>query len=489
MVSIITASTMFVTMLGGCGKKDNKDKNINTSSSNSSIENNNKNENVNQTEKYSIEKEIFNNTRNNINNLFNNLSDETVNNTSLILLLDLLAPEDENGKIDASIISEFKSKIDSDNMMDEFNSFIDVLENTITVDNKFISISEILPNEQTDEKEILSNIESIVKNIINLSNDNKNKKQIVKEFDKIYTQFVEEDEIEFNGVKFKVRDLNYANRAIVQAYARIANNYCANYVSEEKRNAVDKRTNDQNNKAYIKTKLEILSNYMVEKSETDINKLFTKEYEALDEFEVSLTDEQKKYTINYLNLKYLDSDKVSNKDKNSVLDSYSDEKVKEAISAIDIINTYNINNQNDLIILSDLLVDTYENTEKGKIDTIALDFVQYNSIMLLSTADEFTTKDNNPYFNNLYLFFTKQDFIHKTNTGESKVMWQEVSDGTKFICNEIIVYTLNKMPKINNIDSYKKIINTNLTESIQYIQNTVNGECEKVDSTEFIKIK
>lgn len=482
MVAVALASTMFASMLVGCSNKDDNKKETPKTNTSVSTETNNE-----STSKYAVEKQIYDKTVTNLDKSFD-LSENTIRNTSLILLLDILAPEDENGKINAEVISEFKSKIDTDNMMSDFNSFIDVLENTIITTDKFISISDKLPNEETDQKEVLANIENITKNIMELSKDNKNKDQIVSEYDKLYTLFVEEDSIKVDNKEFEVRDLSYSNRAIAQAYARVANNYAKGYVTEAKRDAMDSRTNDQNNKAYIKTKLEILSNYMVEKSETDIAKLFEKEYDALNKYNVS-TKEQTKYTIDYLNLNYLDSDKVSNKDKNSTLDDYSDENVNSAIFAIDEITTYNINNQDNLIILSDLLVDNYENSENGKIDSIALDFVQYNSIMLLNTADESTTKDNNPYFKNLYLFFTKQDFVHKTNNGESKVVWQEVSDGTKFMCNEIIVYTLNKLPEVKNIDSYKEMANKNLAQSIQYIQNTISGECEKIDSNEFVKVK
>ena len=39
------------------------------------------------------------------------------------------------------------------------------------------------------------------------------------------------------------------------------------------------------------------------------------------------------------------------------------------------------------------------------------------------------------------------------------------------------------------MDQYIEKSQTNLTESIQYIQNTVTGECEKVEASEFVKTK
>lgn len=475
-VAFSLATLMLATSMSGCSKKQE----TNASPENSITYG---------VDPYEAEKNIFNTTTNNIKKLFPEMDEETINNASLIILLNILAKEDENGKINADAISNFKSIIDSDKMMSDFNSLIDVLENKAITQNNLINISEVLPNELSEDALILSNIELITKGIMSANN----KEEIVSGFNKIYTLFVDEDEIEMNGIRFEVRDLNYANRAIAQSYARIAAYYSRNYISEDQYSDIDRRTNDQNNKAYIKTDLEILSNQMEEKSEIDVVGLFNDKYISAENFlsdKINTSDNSIENLINYINLDYIASDKVSTKDKRTILVEYEDKKVSDSLLLIDAIHTYNMKKQNDIVLNSELLVDV----ENNETDKIALDFVQFNSIKLLNTvSDDSTFNDiyNNPYFQNIYKYFTKQNFTHKYMENgsivEKTIIWQEISNGANFVNNEIIIYTLNKLPKVNGIDSFIEMSQENLSESIQYIQNRVTDECKKVDAKEFIK--
>ena len=272
--------------------------------------------------------------------LFPNMNDEVVYNSTLTLLLSELAKEDENGKISADVISNFKSRIDTNNIMTDFNTFLDALENGMIKDKKIITVSNILPEDLKGDKQILSIIEGVTSNIINSNN----KEEIVSEFNKIYTLFVEEDEIEVNGLKFEVRDLTYANRAVAQAYARTSAYYARNYITDEQYSRIDKRTNNQNNKAYIKTDWEILGNQMNEVSKVDVVSLLESKYAAFNNLlngKISLSAGDEKDIVNYLNLKYLTSDKVATKDRRTVLVDYEDSKISDTISAIDAITEYN----------------------------------------------------------------------------------------------------------------------------------------------------
>ena len=360
---------------------------------------------------YENEKNLVSLTRTNIKSLFPTMNEDVVNNASLIILLDELAKEDENEKIKADVISNFKAKIDTDNMMSDFNSFLDTVEQSMIENKALVSTNNLVIEK---DKEILSRIELITSNIIK-----GNKEEKETNFDLIYTLFVKEDEITYNGLTFDVRDLSYSSRAIASAYARTSAYYAKNYISKEEYSKIDDRTNNQNNKAYIKTKLEILSNQMEEKSLVDVNKMFSDEYEVTKltiNGKVNVEEENIKNLVNYINLEYLDSDKVSNKDKNSILGEYTDEKVSNTLLTIDAITKYNLENTNDIILLSNLLVDSYKETETGKLDKVTLDYIQFNSIMLLNTTKEDSTKEEiykNLYFQNIYKYFTKQNFTHK----------------------------------------------------------------------------
>ena len=426
-------------------------------------------------------------TKKGIKDLFPTMNQEIVENASLIILLDEIKNENENGKLSADIISKFKAKVDVDNMMNDFNSFLNELEQSMIEQRKLLTISNLVVDK---DEQILSKIEKITDNII--KGDENAKKT---NYDLIYKLFVEEDEITYDGLTFKVRDLSYSGRALAATYARTSDTFAKDYVAKDKREKLDARTNDQDNKAYIKTDLEVLANQIDEKSLVDVNKEFTSEYKSTKDLingKINVTEESVEDLVEYLNLEYLNSDRVATKDKNAVLENYSEEKVYNTLLTVDAITEYNKNNTNNIILLSNLLVSDYENTTTGKIDKVVLDYIQFNSIKLLNTTTVETSATelfNNPYFQNIYLYFRGADFTHKyTKDNVVNVNAQDVSEGTRFIANEIVNYTLSKRPNIFEYKGYKEKLESNLLESIQYIQNTVMGECAKIDTEKF-KIK
>ena len=473
--ALSAAGFIFVTGLTGCKSKENKTETVNNSV-------------VTMVE----------DTTNKIAAIIPEASDEVVDNASIMLLLDIIAKEDENGKISADVISEFKSKLDVDNMINEFTSFLDMIGFNTKESGKVEKVSTVLPEELKNDKIILSNIETILENIIKYSKEG-NKDGVVTEFNKIYTLFVEEKEIEINGTKFEIRDLTFPSRAVATTYAETAGFYSTNYVTEDKLAKLDDRTNDQNNKAYIKSKLEILANQMEEKSRVDVIGLFDDKYAEITKLingKVNLSESTIKNLVNYMNLKYINGDEVATKDMNALVGEYEDQKVIDVITAIEAINTYNFNNQKNIIPFSSFLVGEHLNTDTGKTDKIALDFVQYNTIMLNNTDDVETYDElsKNPYFKNVFKYFTKQDFTHIQKDEKGKqvnndIVWQHISDGVNFVNYQVILSSLNKLPQVSNIDNYKAITEENFGESIQYIQNTIMDECKKVDTKEYILTK
>ena len=474
MVALSLATLMFVMSMVGCKSKENK-----TQKTEVSI--------VTTVEE----------TNNNIDLILPEASDEIVENASIMLLLDVIAKKDENGKINADNISQLKSKIDADDMLNEFISFLDMVGSNIKDNGEVVKVSTVLPEELKNDKLILSKIEVILENIIKYSNEG-NKGKVVEEFNKIYTLFVEEKEIEVDGTKFQILDLSFPSRAVATTYAETAAYYSRNYISKDKYSRIDERTDDQNNKAYIKSKLEILANDMEEKSEVDVISLFNNKYEEVKVLlngKVNLDEETIKNLVNYVNLKYLYGDKVSTKDMNTLVGEYDEEKVSNVVLAVEAINKHNLNNQSSFIPYSSLLVSEYLKTDSGKADKIALDFVQYNAIMLNNTAKDditYLTLSNNPYFKNVFSYFTKQNFTHVTKDENGKkvnneIVWQHISDGANFVNYQVILGSLNKYSKVKNVDNYISVTEENFGQSIQYIQNTILGECTKVDTKVYIK--
>lgn len=432
---------------------------------------------------YEKETELVDTTKSKIKTIFKDMNEDVILNSAIIIDLDELAKEDENGKVNADVISNFKNKIDSNNMMSDFNTLVDALENYMITENKIITTSDIVVN--ADDKKILSNIENITKNIIDGKDINEN-------FDKLYKLFVEEDSITIDEFEFEIRDLSFSSRVIASTYARVGAYYSRNNIKEEEYSKMDRRTNDQNSKAYIMTKLEILNNLMDEKSIIDVNTVFNNKYESASNLlneKVKLSSGDSKDLINYINLEYLNSDLVATKDKREILGGYDDSKMTDTMLAIDSINEYNFKNQDKIIVFSDFLIDEYAKTSTGTIDEISMNFVEYNSLMARKTITDdadFSQVFNNPYFQNIYKYILKQDTVYKyeDENGKNKeytIIYQEVSDSVQLINNETIKYTLSKLPDVKYMEDYIKQSESNVEESIQHIQNVVTGECEKVD--------
>ena len=445
----------------------------------------------NSTISYQNEEDMISTLKNNLKNIAPDMTEEKLTDASLILSLDLVAQKDENGKIRSDIMDYFKNKVDVDSMMDNFNSFEDVIETNIITEGKFVSISSILPSELKEDKELLGYIENIVKKLMDASL-NKDKETVNNEFDKIYTLFVLEDNLTVDGTEFEVRDLGYPIRSIAEAYARCAAYYGRNYVKQDKLDALDKRTNMQNNKAYIRETLAIMANNIEEVSDVNIVAEFDDKYtmfEQLLDGKIKTSVGNQKDLINCLNLKYLEGTHVSTKDKNTILNNYDEKQLNDTMLTTDSITEFNRTHQNQMILFSNLLVKDYLNTDTGKTDKLALDFIQYNTMMLLNDKEsikDFSTLFNNPYFKNIYMYFTKQDLTYKHKVDgkvvDDKIVWQDISDGVNFVNYEMIAYTLNQFPYLKaDFENYgfAQKIQNNQIESIQYIEEVYTGECKK----------
>lgn len=428
---------------------------------------------------------LFDSTKKGIVALFPTMNPDVVENAALILMLDEIAKEDENEQIKANYMSLFKSKIDSDNMIDDFNSFLDTLEQAMIDEEKTIETWNLVIEE---DSEIISNLESITQNIIN-----GNESAIKTNFEIIYKLFVKEEKVNVNGLDIEIRNLSYSGRAVADAYARTSAYYARNYITEKEYAKIDERTDAQNSKAYIKTKLEVLRNLMNEKSEINVNDAFNNEYASTKSNlngKINTSEVNIENLVNVLNLEYLNSDKVSTKDRNNILGEYSDENVSNVLITIDAITKYNQSNK-DSILLSNMLIDKYAKTETGKLDKIALDYIQYNAMSLLNTTNagsSFNEVYSNGYFQNLYKALTKQNLVCKYTDGTKvTINYQDLSDGAKVAINEIILFVMNERPNLKKGKGFEDRANSNVLDSVQYIQNTMLGECKKVEGNQFVK--
>ena len=445
--------------------------------------------------------QVVDETNNKIESIMPEMNDEITNNTSIILLLDLIASKDANGKVSAEDMSKLKSRIDADNMVRDFNNFQDNLQKKMLEEKKVIRISEVLPEELAQDKTILSQIEDILENIFNATN----KEEALTHFDKLYSLFALGKELEIDGVNYKISDLTLVSRAIANTYAETGTVQSRNYITEDQAKVMDKVLNDQNNKAEIRTRLEVLYNLMDSKSAIDVEATFNAKYEEITkklEGKVNLTPEVIKDLVNYANMKYLESDKVTIEDKNKVVKDYSDEKVNDVLLGIEAILKYSIDHSDDAIRLSNLYIDAYKETDSGKTDTVATDFAESNSIYLSNTKDlaldengniNYNKLRNNPYFANTITYLTKDNFTHSQKQDdeiiETNIIWNEISNGANLVNNMIVLATLRSLPEYSNQENNIEIAESNLIEAIKANEKSVLGECIIKDYTVFVKTK
>ena len=430
--------------------------------------------------KNDLTKALVGNTQNLIKTKFDELSEDVTYDSSIVLLMDLIEPKNESGKIGSENMSKLKNKIDPDTMINQYYAMLSTLENKIIVDGEFVYTDELLPEELEAEANMLREIENISKNVMDASKEN-NADKVKEEYSKMEKLFVGEERIENNGVEIFIRDLGYSRRMLSQEYAKVALYYARNYITEEQINKMDSRTDAQSSLPYIKEFLTVVSNTMVEKSYNNVSAEFNGKYREISEKldgKVTLDSYIQENLVNYANLDYLNSDLVSTKDRNDILKEFEEKELKDTMLAVDAIVTYNVTNQNDLVVLSDLLVDSKVSvTSAGKTDALALNALEFNTMMSLNTidgVDSYQSLIANPYFNVIYKYVTKQNFEykhydHSNNEITDTIVFQEISASSRFIIDEMVGRTLLMLEeKVNGkvtFDDIKSLAADNLESS------------------------
>ena len=440
-----------------------------------------------------VEDNTFEETVKKIKALNLDLSDKSIKDSTLVLLLSVLAKEDENGKVNADEISKYVNHFDRDAVLEGFDNLLSEVETQMLKGN-FVSVSGVLPEEMSADKTVLKEIEAITKEAL----DNKDNKEIVSDcFVKIYKLFVSGETVD----GFEIDQMDYSTRAVAYSYAREVMFLARNYVSDEDYERIDKRTNDQYSRSELVIKLEKLENDFVEVSDGKAVAMFQKRYEQFHDVliaKVKSSNDVQKLLVNYINIKYL-LNEVTTKDRNEIIGSYTDEDLKAALELIDAIILYNAetygNNKdtNNLISLSKVMIDNTDN------DRIALDYVTKSCMEVLNLVNEDLTYDAlelNGYYDLLCACTVEQDeYKYIGSDGKEntiKFNWHEMSDGVKLVCFEMINFTFSRMPKKvkdNSIfNSYYEVSADMLFRNVQFFQDTLD-DCKPLDKTEYVKTK
>ena len=427
-------------------------------------------------------KSIVNDTNKEIKEIIPELNDELSYDTSIVLLLDEIAKKDENGKINASEMKNLKDSVDTNNIMNNFNATLDIAQQKMIKSGEILNLSGVVYSEK--DQLILSEIEKILNSIIKYKNEN-NEEKLLEEWNKIYDLFALGKKIDGNGLEIKVSDLSYSSRAIANAEVESGIVIARDYIPEDQLKVMDKILNDQNNKAYITSTLEIISNDMpVKESEIDIKKVLNDKYEDIikrldNKIKIDeAVKENIKDLVNYMNIEYLTSSKVSYKDKNVVISEVTEEDLTRVVDLISAINKYNLQNPEDAVAFSGFLIDEFAKTEKGEADSKTLNIIQASTYAL--DANKKVVHDVNSFRNlpsGKYIFdyITKSDIEYNADT----IIWQNTTDGSRLVNYVIIFDALNSLPEFDLKENYIEKANMDINETIKSIEKRINNECIK----------
>ena len=479
-LALLVSVALGVTALGGCtAKKEEKTTSTPELTKNTVIES------------------IVDNTANKIEELTPELTPEMEKNAAIILYLDTIAAKDENGKINVELIKSLKSRIDSTNMTEDFNSFLDEIQQKMITEGKIYEASKLFNlalNEEEkalftdselaeikEDEAILEAIEFTVKLAVDELENGK-----TDSFYVIFKAITEDEPIIVNKNKFYISKLSPAGRALANMYAETVLYYGRNIIPEAEQKLMDSAMDDQNNKAKIASVLDILGNDMpVEESEINVEEVLNSKYTSVINLlkgKVNADEETIKDLVNYINIEYLTSSSVSYKDRNAVYGELTEEEMNAVIDLISAINKYNIKNPDNAVVFKTFLIDEFAKTDKGVADSNVMDYIQFNAYGLETNKDlvtDATSFRKIPYGANIFKYITKDNATFEVGENTIDIIWQNTTDGSGLVCYVIVYDTLKGMKDFGLNDNYIEKTTMDLNETIKSIQKSINDECEK----------
>lgn len=158
--------------------------------------------------------------------------------------------------------------------------------------------------------------------------------------------------------------------------------------------------------------------------------------------------------------------------KNSYYFELEEKILKYSKSIIEIIFEYNLNHDKEKIKISDLFISNFNSDIEKQI----LSFIEdccMNLLRNINISMTFDQLEQNQNFQNIFKFLTRQN-LKVNNDLTNFNHYYEIDENIDLICNEIILYTILKLPKMEYTDLYVECVNSNLFKIISSIKYSIS---------------
>ncbi len=478
---------------GGCAKSVDKEANTNNSAE--------------QIDPDSETLSIINNMKDNLNNNLSNkfyLNDDDQISSITLLNIDYIlksATYDENGNFKSSILTKLYPKgLNTNKELNDLNTFLSKYrEYNLHLDGKeFMTISDYALIEQ--DKIIISKLESMTKELINLVDSNATSEEVNNLFNIMYDFYVKDGSIVVGNKSYKKSDLSNGFSKGSEVFGNIVSVYSRNYVNEETRSKLDKRLNTKDSLYKIEVLLEKFANtnenvinmminddtsYVLTKEDEKVINSFKSIYDIVmdSSSKFNATYDEVKGIVNLANIDYLASDEVSAAALKTIIGEDAGLMIDNATKFIKKADNYNYNNQNDLFVYNNVFINDSENIAN-------LTAIQGSIVTSIRLKANSTDLSNNKYFNFIQYYngySNKASF--KTSDG-SKIVKNDTGRGTRYITNRIFENALEYVKTEENaelVENAISIIDNNNEDRLSELKQINNLIREKCESYELVK--
>lgn len=365
----------------------------------------------------------------------------------------------------------YPNGLNSDKELKDFETFMSKYReyNTeINNTNEFMSLNKYVKID--DDKAIISKLENITIELINIVKNGGNEARIKEIYDLMY-KFYDGKDVTIEGELINKNDLSNGANIASEVFGQITSVYIQSsgtkVVSEKDRESLDNKLKAADRRYRVMTLLETYANtsenikstyidgydtYILNETDKaiikDFENLCVAVKEQLTKKGINVTDEQVKSLVLIRNIDYLASDNVSA----GVLKTIVNDKELETIlsdttNAINSIESYNMNKKNmdDLYIYSMAMESQNEEQIVNDVALAGAVLTTHNLRNSVNSSMNDNQVLNNDYYQavKLYNAYSSKSTI---NSGNLRVTKNDTGMGTRYITDAIYYTTLKTLP-------------------------------------------
>lgn len=400
----------------------------------------------------------------------------------------------------------YPNGLNSDKELKDYETYISKYReyNTTIEDvSEFLTLSQYAESEK--DKSIISTLEELTKELINLSKTNTNKSRIEEIFN-LMDKFYSNKTINVNGVKIDKDDLSNGYNVASEVFGQITSVYTKEFVSKKRRKALDEKLFAKDRINRIAMLLETFGNnkeniinqyvegeniYILTEEDNKVinqyNSLCESIFNELNNKNISISENEIKDVVIIANIDYLASDYVSAGVLKSLVGDRNIESIlKNATSFVEKVENYNKKNKDTSKFYKYNIFMNSSSVEQV-VNSIAIKGALYTTNGLRSTVKDNITKEgllNNKYYNAIKLYNQYSNDVAIKSADGKKITKNDTGMGTRYITDAIYLKALKEMPsQIKTINNLVNNTNKDLS-SINGISWAIDNKCSEY---EFVK--